>query len=122
MCAGSFASISSTRWSWAKFTTAEQSYDELGLVDAQCGENPRRLELPFRTSRLCTGDMGFAAAKNVRHRGLVPEPEDVSRDFVVQQHRIVPDCRYIRHRPTGTGKAEFAHTLETAPVSRSAAR
>ena len=46
-----------------KFTTPEQSYDELESLTANAEEVLKRLELPYRTVCLCTGDMGFAAAK-----------------------------------------------------------
>ena len=46
-----------------KFTTPEQSYDELEALTANAEEVLKRLELPYRTMLLCTGDMGFASAK-----------------------------------------------------------
>ena len=46
-----------------KFTTPEQSYDELESLTANAEEVLKRLELPYRTMLLCTGDMGFASAK-----------------------------------------------------------
>src|SRR5258708_25031734 len=42
---------------------AEDSYEALELLTAHAEAILRRLELPFRTMALCTGDMGFAAAK-----------------------------------------------------------
>src|SRR3954468_21326728 len=46
-----------------KFATPEQSFDELESVTQNDEEVLRRLELPYRTMLLCTGDMGFASAK-----------------------------------------------------------
>ncbi len=46
-----------------KITAPEQSYDELESLTADAEEVLKRLELPYRTMALCTGDMGFAAAK-----------------------------------------------------------
>src|SRR5688500_10256273 len=46
-----------------KFTTPEQSYDELESLTRNAEEVLKRLELPYRTMLLCTSDMGFAAAK-----------------------------------------------------------
>src|SRR5436190_2696585 len=46
-----------------KFATDEQSYDELEALTHDAETVLRRLELPFRTMLLCTGDMGFASAK-----------------------------------------------------------
>ncbi|HWF85710.1 MAG TPA: serine--tRNA ligase, partial [Vicinamibacterales bacterium] len=46
-----------------KFTRPEQSYDELEALTANAEEVLKRLELPYRTTLLCTGDLGFASAK-----------------------------------------------------------
>jgi seryl-tRNA synthetase len=46
-----------------KFTAPEQSYAELESLTSDAEDILRRLELPFRTVVLCTGDMGFASAK-----------------------------------------------------------
>jgi len=46
-----------------KFTRPEQSYDELEKLTADAEDILRRLELPFRTVTLSTGDMGFSSAK-----------------------------------------------------------
>src|SRR5882672_2501323 len=46
-----------------KLTTPEQSYDELESLTLHAEEVLKRLELPYRTVLLCTGDMGFASAK-----------------------------------------------------------
>src|SRR5947207_8738198 len=46
-----------------KLTTPEQSYDEMEALTADAEEVLKRLELPYRTMLLCTGDMGFASAK-----------------------------------------------------------
>jgi seryl-tRNA synthetase len=46
-----------------KFTTPEQSYDELEALTRERRAVLERLELPYRTMLLCTGDMGFASAK-----------------------------------------------------------
>ena len=46
-----------------KFATPETSYDELELM-VQSAENIlQMLELPYRVVTLCTGDIGFSAAK-----------------------------------------------------------
>src|SRR5262245_49442332 len=46
-----------------KLTTPEQSYAELESMTANAEEVLKRLELPYRTMLLSSGDMGFAAAK-----------------------------------------------------------
>jgi seryl-tRNA synthetase len=95
-----------------KFTTAEQSYDELEALTRNAESILERLELPFRTVLLCTGDMGFASAKTYDIEVWLPSQ---------QTYREISSCSNteafqarranIRYRPNGTGKAEFAHTL-----------
>src|SRR5438874_2615841 len=46
-----------------KLTTPEQSYQEMEALTADAEEVLKRLELPYRTMLLCTGDLGFASAK-----------------------------------------------------------
>jgi seryl-tRNA synthetase len=71
-----------------------------------------RLGLPYRTMLLCTGDMGFASAKTYDIEVWLPsqkmyrEISSCSNTEAFQARRA-----NIRHRPDGTGKAEFVHTL-----------
>src|SRR5690606_17599879 len=44
-----------------KFTTPESSYEELERLLADAEKVLQALELPYRVSVLCTGDLGFAA-------------------------------------------------------------
>jgi seryl-tRNA synthetase len=46
-----------------KFTSPESSYEELEGLTGDAEEILRRLELPYRVVSLCTGDLGFSAAK-----------------------------------------------------------
>jgi seryl-tRNA synthetase len=46
-----------------KFSRPESSYDGLESLLANAEEVLRRLELPYRVISLCTGDIGFSAAK-----------------------------------------------------------
>jgi seryl-tRNA synthetase len=95
-----------------KFATPEQSMDELeSMVDN--GEDVlRRLGLPYRTVLLCTGDMGFASAKTYDIEVWLPsqhtyrEISSCSNTMAFQARRA-----NIKYRPGGTGKAEYAHTL-----------
>ena len=95
-----------------KFTSAEQSYDELEALTLNAEEILKRLELPYRTMLLCTGDMGFSAAKTYDIEVWLPsqktyrEISSCSNTEAFQARRA-----NIRYRPDGTGKAEFAHTL-----------
>jgi len=95
-----------------KFTTAEQSYDELEALTANAEEVLKRLELPYRTMALCTGDMGFSSAKTYDIEVWLPsqktyrEISSCSNCEAFQARRA-----NIKYRPAGTGKAEYVHTL-----------
>ena len=95
-----------------KFTTPEQSYAELDALTANAEEVLKRLELPYRTMTLCTGDMGFGAAKTYDIEVWLPSQKT---------YREISSCSNcesfqarranIKFRPDGTGKAEYVHTL-----------
>ena len=95
-----------------KFTTPEQSHAELEALVANAEEILKRLELPFRTVMLCTGDMGFASAKTYDIEVWLPsqktyrEISSCSNTESFQARRA-----NIKFRANGTGKAEFVHTL-----------
>jgi seryl-tRNA synthetase len=95
-----------------KFTTPEQSHAELDTLVSNAEEVLKRLELPFRTVLLCTGDMGFASAKTYDIEVWLPsqktyrEISSCSNTEAFQARRA-----NIKFRAAGTGRAEFAHTL-----------
>jgi len=95
-----------------KLTTPEQSYDELESLTANAEEVLKRLELPYRTVVLCTGDMGFSAAKTYDIEVWLPsqktyrEISSCSNTEAFQARRAS-----IKYRPGGGGKADFVHTL-----------
>jgi seryl-tRNA synthetase len=95
-----------------KFTTAEQSYDELEKLTRDAERVLELLELPHRRVALCTGDLGFASAKTYDIEVWLPSQEayreisSCSNTEAFQARRA-----QIRYRPDGTGKAQFAHTL-----------
>jgi seryl-tRNA synthetase len=95
-----------------KFTTPEQSYGELESLTANAEEVLKRLELPYRTVLLCTGDMGFASAKTYDLEVWLPgqnayrEISSCSNTEAFQARRA-----NIRFRPEGSRKTEFVHTL-----------
>jgi seryl-tRNA synthetase len=94
------------------FTTPENSYDELERLTSKAEEVLKRLELPYRTVLLCSGDMGFASAKTYDIEVWLPaqntyrEISSCSNTESFQARRAS-----IKYRPEGTGKAEFVHTL-----------
>jgi seryl-tRNA synthetase len=95
-----------------KFAAPEQSFDELESMVANGEEVLKRLGLPHRTVLLCTGDMGFASAKTYDIEVWLPsqhtyrEISSCSNTMAFQARRA-----NIKFRPGGTGKVEYAHTL-----------
>src|SRR3954466_8344276 len=95
-----------------KFTTPDQSFDELESLTANAEEVLKRLELPYRTMALCTGDMGFASAKTYDIEVWLPsqktyrEISSCSNTMAFQARRA-----NIKFRPDGTRKVEHVHTL-----------
>jgi seryl-tRNA synthetase len=93
-------------------TDAERSHDELELLTRNAEEVLRRLELPYRTVLLCTGDLGFASAKTYDIEVWLPSQ---------QTYREISSCSNteafqarranIKFRAGGSGKAEHVHTL-----------
>lgn len=94
-----------------KFTTPEQSYDELEALTENAEAILESLGLPYRRMLLCTGDMGFASAKTYDLEVWLPglgEYKEISscsnyEDFQARRAGI-------RVKAAG-GKSEFAHTL-----------
>jgi seryl-tRNA synthetase len=95
-----------------KFTTPEQSHDQLEVLTRHAETVLERLDVPYRRVLLCTGDMGFASAKTydievwLPSQGAYREISSCSNCEAFQARRAA-----IRFRPEGTGKAQLAHTL-----------
>ena len=94
------------------FSDPDHSHDELERLTSNAEEVLNRLELPYRTVLLCTGDMGFASAKTYDIEVWLPgqntyrEISSCSNTEAFQARRAS-----IKYRPEGTGKTEFVHTL-----------
>jgi seryl-tRNA synthetase len=95
-----------------KFATPDSSYAELERLTADAQDVLERLDLPYRTMLLCTGDMGFASAKTYDIEVWLPSQETY-REISSCSNTAAFQARRanIRFRPDGTGKAEFVHTL-----------
>lgn len=93
-------------------TTAEQSKQEHERMTEAAEEVLKRLNLPFRTILLCTGDMGFSAEKTYDIEVWLPGQ---------QRYREISSCSNCgafqarrmnaRHRPRGGKGTQFVHTL-----------
>jgi seryl-tRNA synthetase len=95
-----------------KFTTPENSYEELEKLTRNAEEVLRRLGIPYRVVMLCAGDLGFSAAKTydleawLPGQGVYKEISSCSNFEDFQARRA-----NIRYRPRGKKGTEFVHTL-----------
>ncbi|MCD6490302.1 MAG: serine--tRNA ligase [Thermodesulfobacterium sp.] len=95
-----------------KFVLPETSYDELESLLLDAEEVLQLLGLPYRIVVLCTGDLGFGAAKTYDIEVWAPgqnrfvEISSCSNFEDFQARRA-----NIRYRPKGGGKPRFVHTL-----------
>jgi seryl-tRNA synthetase len=95
-----------------KFTRPEVSYDELEKLTLNAEEILKRLELPYRVVSLCTGDLGFSAAKTYDLEVWLPGQHlyrEISScsNFVDFQARRAG----IRFKRKGGSGTELVHTL-----------
>jgi seryl-tRNA synthetase len=95
-----------------KFTTPQQSYDELESLTRNAEEVLIRLGLPYRTVVLCTGDMGFASAKTYDIEVWLPS-QNAYREISSCSNTEAFQARRanIKFRPEGGKKVDFVHTL-----------
>jgi len=93
------------------FTTPEASYEELERLTGNAETVLERLELPFRTVLLCTGDMGFASAKTYDIEVWLPS-QNTYREISSCSNTEAFQARRanIKFRPAGS-KPDFVHTL-----------
>ncbi len=94
------------------FTKPEDSYDALERLVSHAEAILEKLELPYRRVVLCTGDMGFSAAKTYDLEVWLPGQ---------QKYREISSCSNCedfqarrlkaRFRNAETGKPELIHTL-----------
>jgi len=95
-----------------KFSTPERSYDELESLLENAETILKRLELPYQVITLCTGDMGFSAAKTydievwLPSQGVYREISSCSNFENFQARRA-----NIRFRRKGKKGTELVHTL-----------
>jgi len=95
-----------------RFTTPETSYDELETLVSDAEDLVRRLDIPCRVVEMCTGDLGFAAAKKYDIEAWCPgsnewmEVSSCSNVTDFQARRA-----NIRFRRQSKAKPEFVHTL-----------
>lgn len=101
-----------------KFTTPETSYEELESMVRDAEEVLRKLGIHYRVVELCTGDLGFSAAKTYDIEVWLPglgEYKEISscsncEDFQARRASI----RFRRRGKKGT---ELVHTLNGSGIA-----
>jgi seryl-tRNA synthetase len=95
-----------------KFSRPENSYEELEKLTGNAEEVLKRLGLAYRVIVLCSGDIGFSAAKTYDIEVWLPAQN---------KYREISSCSNfedfqarrgnIRYKPKGGKKTELVHTL-----------
>lgn len=95
-----------------KFVIPEQSYQEHESLTGHAEAILQALQLPYRVMALCTGDLGFSAAKTYDLEVWLPG-QNVYREISSCSNFESFQARRanIRFRPEGQKKSEFVHTL-----------
>ena len=101
-----------------KFTKPEDSYEELEKLTLNAEKVLQRLELPYRTILLCTGDMGFSSSKTYDLEVWLPSAD---------RYREISSCSNfedyqarraeIKFRREPKAKPEYVHTLNGSGVA-----
>ncbi len=97
------------------FTKPEESADELERLTGHAEAVLQALKLPYRVVALCTGDLGFAAAKTydlevwLPAQGVYREISSCSNFEAFQARRA--SIRFKRAGGKKEAKTEFVHTL-----------
>ena len=101
-----------------KFVRPEDSFDQLESLTSDAEEVLQKLELPYRVVALCTGDLGFSAAKTYDLEVWLPGQ---------QKYREISSCSNfidfqarrasIRFKREGKKGTEFVHTLNGSALA-----
>ncbi|MDP3260806.1 MAG: serine--tRNA ligase, partial [Thermodesulfovibrionales bacterium] len=101
-----------------KFVKPEDSYSELEKLTNDAEDILQRLGLPYRVIALCTGDLGFSAAKTYDIEVWLPGQ---------QRYREISSCSNfedfqarranIRFKREGKKGTEFVHTLNGSALA-----
>jgi seryl-tRNA synthetase len=93
-----------------KFTRPEQSYDQLEILTDNAEDILRRLDIPFRTVVLSTGDMGFSSAKTYDIEVWLPGQNGYKEISSCSNFEAF-QARRANIRFRDGKKTELAHTL-----------
>ncbi len=95
-----------------QITKPDDSYDALEELTSHAEKVLQLLEIPYRVIALCTGDLGFSAAKTYDIEAWLPSQErwlEVSScsNFETFQTRRMR----LKYRPGNKGKSAYPHSL-----------
>lgn len=101
-----------------KFAHPDHSYEELEKLTNDAEEVLQLLGLPYRVVKICTGDLGFTAAKKYDLEVWMPS---YNRYVEISSCSNFEDFQArranIRFRPAPKEKAQFVHTLNGSGVA-----
>lgn len=95
-----------------KWVKPEDSYDELEILVNQAEKVLQLLDLPYRVVSMCTGDLGFTAAKKYDLEVWLPSSDNYREISSCSNFEDFQARRAnIRFRRGHKAKLEFVHTL-----------
>jgi seryl-tRNA synthetase len=99
-----------------KFVAPDTSWDELESLLGNAEHLLQMLDLPYHIAQMCTGDVGFAAAKKYDPEVWMPGQENGQGKYVeISSCSNFLDFQArranIRYRPTPDARPQFVHTL-----------
>ncbi|MDG5790123.1 serine--tRNA ligase [Evansella sp. AB-P1] len=95
-----------------RFVKPEESYDQLELLTSHAEKVLKLLKLPYRVLNMCTGDLGFTAAKKYDIEVWIPSNNTYREISSCSNFESFQARRAnIRFKRDVKGKAEYVHTL-----------
>lgn len=95
-----------------RFVKPEESYSQLELLTGHAEKVLQLLGLPYRVMSMCTGDLGFTAAKKYDIEVWIPSADTYREISSCSNFEAFQARRAnIRFRREAKGKTEFVHTL-----------
>ncbi|RME74389.1 MAG: serine--tRNA ligase [Chloroflexi bacterium] len=98
-----------------RYTLPEDSYQHLEELVADAEDLCQRLNLPYRVVKMCTGDLGFAAAKKYDIEAWIPGPDGQGEWLEISSCSNVEAFQArrvnMRFRREKGAKPEYVHTL-----------
>ncbi|PYZ91509.1 serine--tRNA ligase [Salipaludibacillus keqinensis] len=95
-----------------RFVKPEESYQQLELLTGHAEKILQLLQLPYRVLNMCTGDLGFTAAKKYDIEVWIPSNETYREISSCSNFESFQARRAnIRFKRDTKAKAEYVHTL-----------